>query len=159
MKKNNGFTINIIQLRQAVGYLMEDSKWCSSEFFNSNANSILEYAFPRSKKSLVAFGTDAMRKVTDGEVGANYFHLFRLPIAHEEAIHNTLIDLSLNELNSRADALSRLRESAKGLSANKVSGPKNIGCADALGQDILEIFAAEYLTAFENDYEVYPYLN
>ena len=60
-------------------------------------------------------------------------------------------------------SLDRAREILQAL-ANSVSvdiakGPKNIGNIQELDQDLIQAFAAEYLSADLNDYETYPYLN
>ena len=98
----------------------------------------------------------SVRYFIDSKVGANYYHLFRLPMSIEELIKKKgekSIKLSEKE------AINLLSNIANNLSVNNNSGPKNIGSIDNLDNDIIQVFAAEYLNAFNNDYTVHPYLN
>jgi hypothetical protein len=64
-------------------------------------------------------------------------------------------DLTLSE----EDSLEFLKKIAEDLFIEQHHGPINIGSSEHIDLDIIRTIAAHYLSAFENDYKVHPYLN
>lgn len=150
---------DIIELRQAVAYLGEKKSWWNSKFYDSSSKDFLTYIFPKSKNTQYACATVSTRDYIDNQVGANYYHLFRLPMLIEELINKNEIDASFKSIESEEDALNVLANRSGELSSDGNSGPKNIGSVDTFNNDIIQVIAAEYFHAFKNDYRVHPYLN
>ncbi len=149
----------IIKLRIVVGYMIEKQAWWNTNFFSPTSKDFLAYIFPKSTNDNSAFFLDALRHSIDTEVGANYYHLFRLPIELEEQLHKKTT-ISIDEyINTEGTALKVLEELSDGLSVEMKNGPINIGTSDHLNIDIIQAIAAQYYSAFMNDYEVHPYLN
>jgi len=149
----------IISLRSAVSYLGEKKAWWNSSFHESSSKDFLTYIFPKSKNTQYTCSSISTRNYIDNQVGANYYHLFRLPMSVEELINRNEKNLILNLIESEESALEILEDIAGDLPTDGNSGPKNIGSVDQLNRDILQVFASEYLIAFMNDYKVHPYLN
>ena len=150
---------SIIELRLIVAYLGEKKSWWNTKFFDNSSKEFLSYIFPKSKSTQLRCSILSTRDFIDNQVGANYYHLFRFPMSVEELIHENLIDINLNIINSEDIALKILENMACNLSTDGNNGPKNIGSVDILSIDILQVIAAEYFHAFTNDYKVHPYLN
>jgi hypothetical protein len=149
---------SIMKLRIAVGYMIENESWWNTQFFTPTANDFLTYIFPKSTKENSTFFLEAIRLSVDSEVGANYYHLFRLPVEIEEQLHK--ISLSNDELiNNKQIASKILKELTDGLIVDQNMGPVNIGASDQLGIETVQIIAAQYYSAFNNNYKVHPYLN
>tara|TARA_B110000902_G_C14242367_1_gene562924 strand:+ start:415 stop:888 length:474 start_codon:yes stop_codon:yes gene_type:complete len=150
---------NIIDLRAAVSFLGEKKTWWNSKFHDSSSKDFLTYIFPKSKNTQFSCSNISTRNFTDNEVGANYYHLFRLPMSVEELVNNNEKSMIINSIESVENALQSLKELAANLSSDGKGGPKNIGSVDQMDNELLQVFAAEYLNAFENNYQVHPYLN
>ncbi len=149
---------NIAKLRVAVAILGESKGWWKTIFFDSNSDAFLDYIFPKSKKANQISACDVVQKIIDQKVGANNYHLFRLSINYEEQIHSLLKKGEVT-ISSVDNAFHTLKEISEGLSVDQNPGPKNIGSIDQLDQTTIQAFAAEHLSAFQNDYQIYPYLN
>ena len=148
----NNILKKIIQIRIAVGFLMEEHKWWHSSFFAPITTEFLGYIFPKSIKLNSDFYLEAIRHSIDSEVGANYYHLFRLPIHVEEKLFKNA-SLSAEEIvPNMVNALELLENSAKGLNVEQHQGPINIGSSEQLNEDVIQAFAAYYFSAFENNY-------
>lgn len=150
---------NIINLRAAVSFLGEKKSWWNSKFHDSSSKDFLAYIFPKSENTQFSCSNVSSRHFTDNEVGANYYHLFRLPMSVEELVDNNEKSATIHSFESEENAKQSLKELATNLSSDGKGGPKNIGSSDQLDNELLQVFAAEYLHAFENDYQVHPYLN
>tara|TARA_Y100000813_G_C24120950_1_gene332640 strand:- start:370 stop:843 length:474 start_codon:yes stop_codon:yes gene_type:complete len=150
---------NIIYLRAAVSYLGEKRSWWNSNFHDSSSEDFLKYIFPKSSNTQFLCSCIATRDSIDNEVGANFYHLFRLPMSVEELINNKAKSIGINSYKSEEEALKTLKEKAINLSSDGKGGPKNIGSIDQINEDLIQVFSVEYLTAFQNDYKVHPYLN
>jgi len=149
---------NIIVLRAAISFLGEKKSWWNSNFHDSSSKDFLAYIFPKSKNTQFSCSNVSSRQFIDNEVGANYYHLFRLPMSVEELVNNNK-NKTICFFEFEENAKKALKELAANLSADGKGGPKNIGTSDQLDNELLQVFAAEYLNAFENDYQVHPYLN
>jgi len=156
MNKHTEF--KLAKLRIAVALLGEENSWWGTKFFKEESNAFLDYIFPRSKKAKQICSSDVVQKIVDQKVGANHYHLFRLSINHEEHIHGLLKKDEIR-IKNVDEAFKVLQEISEGLSVDQTPGPKNIGSLDQLDQNAIQAFAAEYLHAFMNNYQVYPYLN
>ena len=77
----------------------------------------------------------------------------------EELVDNNEKNRSIHSFESEENAKQSLKELATNLSSDGNGGPKNIGSSNQLDNELLRVFAAEYLNAFENNYQVHPYLN
>lgn len=148
----------LAKLRVSVALLGESLGWWDTVFFTPNSFTYLNYVFPRSRNANQISACDVVEKIVDQKVGANHYHLFRLSINHEESIHGLLKKGEIKVSNVE-EALQTLEKISEGLSVDQTPGPKNIGSLDQLDQNVIQAFAAEYLHAFKNNYEVYPYLN
>jgi HD-like signal output (HDOD) protein len=149
---------NVIILRAAVSFLGEKKLWWDTKFHDSSSKDFLSYIFPKSKNTQFSCSNIATRNFIDNEVGANYYHLFRLPVSIEEHLHNHEKNTEVDKMESEAEAIQVLTHIANNLSINNNSGPKNIGSVDKIDNETIQVFAAEFLNAFKNDYKVYPYL-
>lgn len=150
--------INIIELRSAVSYLGEKKSWWNSNFHNSSSEDFLSYIFPKSKNTQFLCSCVSARNYIDNEVGANNYHLFRLPITLEELIINETKLADINPYKSEEEAIHILQEKATSLVSDGKGGPKNIGSIDQINADLIQAFSVEYLSAFQNGYKVHPYL-
>lgn len=156
--KDNILT-KISELRYVVGSLMEAKKWWSTQFFDFNSKAFLGYIFPKSINQKMDFFLDPSRHLVDAEVGANYYHLFRLPIQVEEKLFKMAKFQPNDQSISEEDSLEFLKKLAEDLFIEQHHGPINIGSSEHIDSDIIRTLAAHYLSAFENDYKVHPYLN
>jgi hypothetical protein len=155
----DNFIDQILRLRIAVAHLGELSDWWKTSFFEGSSGTFLEYIFPRLNNAHIIGASDVVRNVIDHKVGAHYYHLFRLGINYEEQIHRRLLSTELNNY-TKEDLFKILEEIAQGLSIKKSEGPKNIGAIQDLeSEGTIQVMAAEYLSAFKNNYQVTPYLN
>ena len=150
---------SIIDLRAAVSFLGEKKSWWNSNFHDASSKDFLDYIFPKSLNSQFSSASISTRKLIDKEVGANYYHLFRLPLTIEESINNRIKVKEINQFQSEEEALRVLKEKALSLTSDGNGGPKNIGTVAEINEDVMNVFSAEYLSAFQNDYKVHPYLN
>lgn len=150
----------IIKMRLDVAFLMENKLWINTEFFKSSSVDFLNYIFPKSTNKNSNYYLDPTKHSIDKVVGANYFHLFRLPSSIEEQISKKSSRTNLNSISIDPDqALKELDQMANGLIVDRFDGPINIGSSDNLSFDHINSIAAHYYSAFKNGYQVYPYLN
>lgn len=146
----------IIRLRMIIARKGESEKWWPSSFFKDSSKTFIDFDFPKLKNADLILATDLIRNVMDAKVGNHKYHLFRLGVQYEEKIHQKLLTEELR-LEMNLEALEQLSNS---IAVNSNPGPKNIGSLQDLEiEGTLETMAAEYLSAFKNKYEVYPYLN
>ncbi|MEZ5044076.1 MAG: BrxE family protein [Saprospiraceae bacterium] len=155
----DNITEQILKLRIAVAQLGEINNWWKSSFFTESTSTFLDYIFPKLNNSQIIGASDLIRHVIDHKVGAHYHHLFRLGINYEEQIHRKLLSLELKNYKVE-DLFDMLDEVSQGLIVRKSEGPKNIGAIQDLeNEGTVQVMAAEYLSAFKNNYQVHPYLN
>lgn len=158
----------IVLVRCAVGYLGEKSQsnWWPSEFCSSTSDSFLSPVFANTK-SLARYSgvVEAGRLVHDESIGVGQrvFHLFRLPAAMEQQLHEKVsskeLDDGISEVtNTIEDAKSLLEKYADG-SNQTAEGPlaidNSMGFVDSAW---LSTAAQCYLSAFENDRKCFPYI-
>ena len=147
----------IKEVRYAVGFLIEKNSWWHTNFFDSTSKDFLRYIFPKSTSDNSEFHLEAMRYALDSEVGANYYHLFRLPVEIEEQLYKGKYDFAV--IQNEKDALRILDENSGGLNVERNIGPVNMGAVSPLNKDVVQAISAQYYSAFNNNYKVHPYLN
>ena len=156
---NKNIIKDLTGIRVAVGILGEKYHWWNTNFFDKNSQSFFDYIFPKSGSAFQICACDAIQHHLDNKVGANYYHLFRLPIQFENSINNYIRSEAL-DIKNEEDAKTILQQISESMSVSKAPGPKNIGSIDQLEDaSTAKVFAAEYLAAFQNSYETFPYLN
>ena len=156
----------IAELRALVGYLGEKHQagWWASEFYSQNAAAFLAPIFNRSLFQAQYQGvTAAAAKAHDETIGVGrIFHLFRLPIGHEQAAADSLLDEGFVQgiqanLQNRDRALSRLAQLTK-KSEEATAGPMAVGeMADDLSP-LLQRSAALYHSAFSTGIKTFPFI-
>ncbi len=144
-------------MRQAVAYLGEKKAWWNTKFYDNSSKDFLSYIFPKSRNTQYSCSTISTRDFIDNQVGANYYHLFRLPMSVEELINKN--EPNSKVIGSEDEAMNILSGIAGNLSSDGNAGPKNIGSVDTLNKDSIQVLAAEYFHAFKSEYKVHPYLN
>ena len=156
----------IAELRVLVGYLGEKQQagWWSCEFYSPTAVAFLAPIFNRSLFQAQYQGaTAAAAKAHDEAIGVGrIFHLFRLPIGHEQAAADTLLDEGFvrdiqAHIRDRAQALARLAQ----LGATPevaTAGPMAVGeMADDLSP-LLQRTAALNHSAFCAGIKTFPFI-
>ena len=156
----------IVELRILVGYLGEkhQARWWASEFYGPTAAAFLAPTFNRSLFQAQYQGaTAAAAKAHDETIGVGrIFHLFRLPIGHEQAAADSLLDDGFvqgiqTHLQSREQALVRLAQIAK-KPEGATAGPMAVGeMADDL-TPLLRRSAALYHSAFSAGIKTFPFI-
>jgi hypothetical protein len=156
----------IAELRVLVGYLGEkhQAEWWASEFYSPTAAAFLAPIFNRSLFQAQYQGaTAAAAKAHDETIGVGrIFHLFRLPIGHEQAAADSLLDEGFVQgiqahLQNRDRALSRLAQLAK-KPEDAEAGPMAVGeMADDL-TPLLQRSAALYHSAFSVGIKTFPFI-
>jgi len=159
LNMKNDLITQFAALRAAVSLLAESRSWWKSDFHGASSKDFLLYIFPKSMNVQVACANMTARKFVDDEVGANYYHLFRLPVSVEEMVAKSVRNQAEGSVSSEVSALHLMKKLSGDMSTDGKVGPKHIGSIHLLNQDVLQAFATEYLNAFENDYQVHPYLN
>lgn len=156
----------IAELRVLVGYLGEKHQagWWTSEFLSPTAAAFLGPIFNRSLFQAQYQGaTAAAAKAHDETIGVGrIFHLFRLPIGHEQMTADTFRDEAFVQglqahLQGRDHALVRLAE-LMGKPEAASAGPMAVGdMADDL-TPLLQRSAALYHSAFSSNTKTFPFV-
>ena len=156
----------IAELRVLVGFLGEKQQfgWWGSEFYGATAAAFLSPIFNRSLFQAQYQGATAVAaKVHDDTIGVGrIFHLFRLPIGHEQGAADTLRDASFVQtiqihLHSREQALLRLAQLVVHQETAS-AGPMAVGhMADDL-MPMLAHIAALYHSAFSSGGKTFPFI-
>ena len=158
----------LVRLRFLVGFLGEKAQfgWWPSEYCADVSDAFLNPVFARTKNLARYTGVvEAGRRVHDESIGVGQrvFHLFRLPAAMEQRLHESVASQARDDdiaaaTGSTEAALSKLRELADG-SIRTAEGPIAIGnSTDFANNDWLAAAAQCYLFAFENDQRCFPYI-
>lgn len=159
---------DIILARAIVGYLGEKSQhnWWPSEFFSATSDSFLSPVFAKTKHLARYSGVvESGRRVHDESIGVGQrvFHLFRLPAALEQQLHESVASQDLAEAmvaatESTDAAVAMLKELAGGAD-QAGEGPLAISnSADFGNNDWLAAAAHCYLQAFESNKQCFPYI-
>ncbi|MFQ5616988.1 MAG: BrxE family protein [Anaerolineales bacterium] len=158
-------TNSFIHLRILVLALGESQHagWWDSQFLSSIGLSFLERVYPRSKfAAAVRSATRAARGIHDANVGkGTVFHLFRLTRQQERAM-DELLTAQSRELEAlfqpilanEAELTGMLGAMTGHKTAPGAVGPVQIGAEDRFPQ-----LAANYLQAFRDGTQVFPYFD
>lgn len=149
----------IKDLRSLIGYLAEKKVWWETNFFDTSSLNFLSYSFPKLTRERNDFYLYSTKYLIDNEVGSNYYHLFRLPLQIEEKLHKTQYIGNEVSFTNIDEALKILRGISEDLLIEPNEGPINVGSSELIDKDTIQTIAAHYLSAFEKDYKVHPYLN
>jgi hypothetical protein len=124
----------------------------------------LEPVFSKTSRLAQYHGViEAARRLHDDHLSVGSFHLFRLPEEVEQDLHKVIQhpevdDFVLQQMRSKDEAVSTLRDLAEGVTVSTV-GPIAIGnIRDLDSTSILKTIAAAYLSAFDQNAKTYPYL-
>lgn len=161
--------MELLRLRFAVGYLGEQLRpaWWASSFFAPGSMMFLTPIF--SKTSLIAqyHGIrEAATRIHDERIGigAGVFHLFRLPDAWEQELHQHLrepeiIEQLVKDEFSELDARNALECLGKD-GSREAAGPVRIGGRKELEKiDSWRTVANYYKQAFATRGQVFPYFS
>jgi hypothetical protein len=156
---------HFIVLRALVGFLGEKSQynWWDCNFLNETGLKFLDIIFPRSAFAAgVNSVTEAARRLHDERIGkGGVYHLFRLPPAMEQKIHEHLSRFDhrdlLKHLQTKDAAIQKLQAYTN--SDLQISeGPIQIGTSKDLFQSsIIKTLAKHYTDAFIKSAQTFPY--
>jgi hypothetical protein len=158
----------IVQTRMSVGVLGEKSShnWWPSEFFSATSDAFLNPVLPNTKSLAQYHGVvEAARRIHDDSIGIGQrvFHLFRLPSALEQQLHERLLLSELGEQNAEVNstsghAMEWLTELA-GDGTEAAVGPIALSSiADFSDEQWLIASAKYYLNAFRTNGQCFPYI-
>ena len=156
----------ILKMRFLVGYLGERAQydWWPTAFYDTSSRLFMEPVFSRTTRLAQYHGVvEAARRLHDEHLSVGSYHLFRLPEEAEQDLHSLVQrlateDLLLKEMNSKDAALGALKDTAGTVSVKSV-GPAAIGSIGELGApSTVRAIGAAYLSAFNYDAKIYPYL-
>lgn len=159
--------VNILLVRAAVGMLGEKSQsnWWSSDFYAPASDAFLNPLFPKTKALARCNGAnEAARRVHDEAIGVSsrVFHLFRLPSALEQQLHELLREDAVasevaTTVSSAASALEQLRTTAASV-AEASQGPVALTDFNGWHKDRwLKLAAAHYVNALDQGVQCFPY--
>jgi hypothetical protein len=157
----------IIHLRAAIGYLGEKGQygWWQTSFLTPTGFRFLEIDFPRSVLlAAINSVTHAAKLLHDQTIGkGRVYHLFRLPVGLEQAIHERLHAMDrapiLGLISSKERALFGLGSFGSEESPN-ANGSIRIGEVKAVDRvKTLRHIAGHYRSAFETGGRVFPYFS
>lgn len=165
MKKSH--LVNLLKLRVAIGLLGESQQqaWWASAFFSSTSSAFLTPIFGRTTFLARYHGVREAAALVHDEhigVGANVFHLFRLPERFERNLHELLHDVDAsNEVAESIHDQEAAEEYVQGFSKNIAVdsiGPMRIGAiSDIENPSAWQLVAQHYLNAFQTGSTVFPY--
>lgn len=137
--------------------------WWNCSFLASAGIEVLAYNFPRTAVSAAVTATSKAAALRhDQAAGAvGVFHLFRLPPAMMQRVHEHLLSRAgewAGELTDKDRGMGALRDLAAGGAAHGGGpGARNLGSVAADDPSLASRLAAAYLAAFEGGYQTFPY--
>lgn len=156
----------LLQMRLIVGFLGERAQcaWWPTAFYETSSRLFLEPVFSKTSRLAQYHGVlEAARRVHDEHLSVGSYHLFRLPEEIEQDLH-TMVQGDVGEeftsqvTQSKEAALDVLKRLAMA-SGNSSDGPIAVGnIGDIDSSDTLKAIAAAYLSAFNQNVKIYPYL-
>ena len=156
----------ILQLRLLVGFLGERAQfgWWPTSFYEQSSRLFLEPVFSKTSRLAQYHGVmEAARRLHDEHLSVGSYHLFRLPEELEQDIHALMQspngeNLTTSSPQTKEDALKAMAVLAPN-AAKIAEGPKLIGGIDDIDSpNAIQLFAAAYLSAFQQNLKTYPYL-
>jgi hypothetical protein len=158
----------VVQARVSVGILGEKSShdWWASEFFSPTSDAYLNPVLPNTKSLAQYHGVvEAARRIHDDSIGIGQrvFHLFRLPAALEQQLHETVLLRESDELAVASNvtpeqALESLEEIAGGKTESAIGPIALGGVEDFTSEQWLIQVSQYYLNAFRANTQCFPYI-
>lgn len=154
----------LAHIRAVVGFLGEKSQygWWDTNFLSDSGQEFLKVIFPRSAVSAGCnAAAEAAKRLHDERIGrGGVYHLFRLPLSIEEAIHQQILTepddvcFLINSEITALDFLKRLSSSLKDASV----GPIQVGSEkQILTSKSIEKISSHYFYAFQSSTMCFPY--
>jgi hypothetical protein len=156
----------VVALRLAVGLLgeREQAGWWASAFTSPASSAFLGPVFGSKVLQARYQGLlEAARRLHDERIGVGRaFHLFRLPEALEQRLHQVALAAGddLGAVVASSDAARNALDSLAGDHAEARPGPTLVGTADAL-DDLLWVrrVASLYAAAIRGGVQYFPYFS
>jgi hypothetical protein len=157
---------DLLELRLLIGFLGERAQfgWWPTSFYEQSSRLFLEPVFSKTSRLAQYHGVmEAARLLHDEHLSVGSYHLFRLPEELEQDIHALMQSPNGENLTTRSpqtkeDALNAMAVLAPN-AAKLAEGPKLIGgINDIDSPNAIQLFAAAYLSAFQQNLKTYPYL-
>jgi hypothetical protein len=157
---------DLLELRLLIGFLGERAQfgWWPTSFYEPSSRLFLEPVFSKTSRLAQYHGvTEAARRLHDEHLSVGSYHLFRLPEELEQDIHALVQspngeNLTTISPQTKEDALKAMAVLAPN-AAKLLEGPKLIGGIDDIDSpNAIKLFAAAYLSAFQQNLKTYPYL-
>ena len=165
VKSSPSPALNLIKLRLLVGFLGEkrQANWWDCGFLDATGRRFLETTFPRTFFCAeIRSNTEAARVLHDARIGrVGVFHLFRLPVDHEDALEAHIADWpskdALSWISSRDTALEELQRMDES-HVSAPQGPVQVGVEKKiLAPSSISDLAAHYRSAFAGNFQCFPY--
>ena len=156
----------ILQIRLLVGFLGERAQnaWWPTTFYELSSRQFLEPVLTRTSQLARYHGVlEAARRLHDEHLNVGVYHLFRLPEEVEQDLHSHMQQVEVDEfirseMHSNQRAKDSLQDKACSITLTSV-GPRAVGTIKDLATGNIEsVLAAEYISAFNRNVRVYPYL-
>jgi len=156
----------ILQLRLLVGFLGERAQfgWWHTSFYEPSSRLFLEPVFSKTSRLAQYHGVmEAARRLHDEHLSVGSCHLFRLPEELEQDLHALIQSSAGDNLATRSpqtkeEALKAIMVLAPN-AAKFTEGPKLVGSINDIDSpNAIQLFAAAYLSAFQQNLKTYPYL-
>ncbi|HOC24336.1 MAG TPA: BrxE family protein [bacterium] len=166
-QKNAQLANTLSVLRLLVGYLGEKPQfaWWDTNFLSPIGQQFMTINFPRTALSAgIQAVSDAARRLHDERIGkGGVYHLFRLPTALEEDIHQIILQghphLAVARIQNRESALDELKNQSSDITIPG-SGPVLLGKISELENGpTLGRLAALYHQAFAAGTSSFPYFS
>src|SRR6266852_3936744 len=158
---------DIIRARLLVASLGEraSAPWWRSQASTEVSGRWLERLFPRTAaRAALEISSRAALAVHDAKLGGTgVYHLFRLPVSLEAAVHDVLArnDARVSALleSTPGDGIQMLAAMAGSERVESVGGPLNCGRVSTLQRGrALQRLCAAYVGGFQSGAAVFPYL-
>jgi hypothetical protein len=165
MKSPPTSTLALIKLRLLVGFLGEkrQANWWDCSFLDATGRRFLETTFPRTAFSAALRSTtEAARSLHDARIGrVGVFHLFRLPVGHEDALEAHISDWPTKDPLSWILSRDTAAEELQSMDESHVTapqGPVQVGSEKRiLFPGSISELAAHYRSAFAGNFQCFPY--
>lgn len=161
--------VEIAKLRVSIGLLGEIQKppWWPSAFFSPNSDAFLNPIFSKTTFLARYHGVrEAASRIHDQHIGigANVFHLFRLPEYIERDLHELMLnDELISELthnySDSSHAMEYLHSISNPISVNTIGPVRIASISDLLSGSSWQNAAGHYLHAFHSITRVFPFFS
>ncbi|MFH2063610.1 MAG: BrxE family protein [Pseudomonadota bacterium] len=157
----------IAALRFCIGFLGENRQhsWWDSSFLSATSKAFLSPIFNNKCLSAQYYGVKEAATLVHDEhigIGKGVFHLFRLPEIHEIEMHRFLDDpdtkTDLQEIIKNKDAAEQFLSEFGEEAGEQAAGPYLMDdTSKILTHKSWKKVAAQYASAFKNNYKTFPY--